>query len=106
MTSGRNQSYSALRYHQEQFKNAAQEHQRVAYEQVEIAAALATSRTAAHSASRFRDIMLRRISVVNKRGLLSELASESAQALEGQRHSLFQEATAGMMRRDTCNLPD
>ena len=41
-----------------------QEHQRTAKEQVEIAAALATSRTAAQMPSRFRDIenkMLRRI---------------------------------------------
>ena len=33
----------------------------------------------------------------------SEVTSESAQALEAQRHSLVQEATAEMMRRDTRN---
>ena len=45
-----------MQYQQEQFVNAAQEHQRVAYEQVEISAAFATNRTAAQMTSRFRDI--------------------------------------------------
>ena len=40
----------------EQFDNAAQEHQRIAYEQVDISDSLATNRTAAHMTSRFRDI--------------------------------------------------
>ena len=53
---GRNQSYNALQYQQEQFENAAQEHQRRDHEHVEIAAALATNRTAAHMTSGFRDI--------------------------------------------------
>ena len=39
----------------------------------------------------------------HQRGLLSEMTSESAQALEAQRHSLFQEAAAEMTRRDTHN---
>ena len=38
------------------FENAVQEHQRVVYDQVDIAAALGTSRTAAQMTSRFRDI--------------------------------------------------
>ena len=53
---GRNQSYNALQYQQKQFENAAQEHQRRAHKHVEIAAALATNRTAAHMTSGFRDI--------------------------------------------------
>ena len=48
--------YSALHYQQEPFDNAAQEHQRVAYNKVQNAVALATSRTAAQMTSRFRDI--------------------------------------------------
>ena len=52
----RNQGCSALHYQHGQCESAVLEHQRVAYEQVEIAAALATSRTAAPMASRFRDI--------------------------------------------------
>ena len=32
---------------------------------------------------------------------MSEIASESAQALEAQRHTLIQEATAEMLWRDT-----
>ena len=43
----KSQSYSALHYRQAQYENAAPDHQRVAYEQVEIAAALSMSRTAA-----------------------------------------------------------
>ena len=52
MDDWRNQCHSALPYQQEHFENAAQEHQMVAYEQVEIAAALATSRTAVQMTSR------------------------------------------------------
>ena len=52
----RNQGYSALHYQQEQLENAAKEHQRVAYEEVQAAPALATSRTAAQMTSRFRVI--------------------------------------------------
>ena len=51
----RSQSYNALHYQQEKFENAVQEHQRVAYDQVEIAAALATSCTAAQMTSSCRD---------------------------------------------------
>ena len=51
----RKQSYSALHYQQEQVAKAVQEHQWLACEQVEIAAALASSRTAAQMTSRFRD---------------------------------------------------
>ena len=51
----RNQGYNALHYEQEPFENAVQERQRAAYEQVEIAAAVATRRTAAHMTSSFRD---------------------------------------------------
>ena len=45
-----------LQKQQEQFENVVTEHQRVAYEQVEITAALTTSRKAAQMTSRFRDI--------------------------------------------------
>ena len=38
-----------------------------------------------------------------QRGLLSEITSESAQALEAQRHSLVQEAAAETLRSDTRN---
>ena len=51
----RSQSFNALQYQQEQVANAAYEHQRVAYEQVDIAAAPATNHTG-HVTSRFRDI--------------------------------------------------
>ena len=97
---------NALQYQQEQFVNAAQEHQRVAYEQVEVAAAFATNRTAAQMTTRFRDIEnnVEANFRHQKRGLLSENTSESAQALEAQRHSQVQEATAEMMRRNTHNL--
>ena len=53
---GRNHACSALHNQQEQFETAAQKHQRVAHEEVQTAAALATSRTAAQMTSRFRDI--------------------------------------------------
>ena len=85
----RNQSCNALQYQQEQFVNAAQEHQRVACEQVEVAAAFATNRTAAQMTTRVRDIEKNVEANFRhqKRGLLSENTSESAQALEAQRHS-------------------
>ena len=99
-------TYSALHYQQEQLENAAHEHQWVAYEEVQTAAALATSRTAAQTTSRFRD--LEKNAEANfsqqQRGLLSEFMSESAQALEAQRHSLIHEAGAEMMRR-VVNMP-
>ena len=77
--------------------NAVQEHQRVAYEQVEIAAALATRRTAAQVTSICRDIKSNVEANFShqQRGSLSESTSEPAQALE--------EATAEMMRRATRN---
>ena len=40
------------------------------------------------------------MSVTQQQRLSSEITSESAQTLEGQRHSLVQEATAEMMSRD------
>ena len=52
---GRSQSYNALHHQQEQFRHAVQEHQRVTHDQVEIAAALAASRTPSQLTSRFRD---------------------------------------------------
>ena len=55
-----------MHYQQEHFENAAQEHQRVVYEEVQIAAALATSRTAAQMTSRFR-IMLKRTSISDRK---------------------------------------
>ena len=65
-------------------------------------AAFASSRTAAHMTSRFRDIEnnVEANFSHQQRGLSSEITSESAQALEAQRHSLIQEATAKMMRKD------
>ena len=60
--------------------HAVQRHAQVAYEQVEIAAAFATSRTAAQI--RFIDIE----NGVEAPGFLSKITSESAQALETQRH--------------------
>ena len=45
----RSQSDSVLHYQQEQFENAVQERQRVAYEQVVEIAAAAENRTAAHT---------------------------------------------------------
>ena len=92
----RNQCYSALHYKREQFEHAAQKHQRVAYEEVQTAAALATSRTAAQMTFRFRDIENNAEAILSQqqRGLLSEITYESA-------HSLIHEAAAEMMRRDT-----
>ena len=52
------QSYNALHYQQEQFGNAVQEHQRTACEHVEIAAAIASSRTEARMISRFKEASL------------------------------------------------
>ena len=49
-------SCNALHYQQKQFDNAVQEHLRVAYGQVEISAALASSRIEEQMTSRFRDI--------------------------------------------------
>ena len=96
------QSYNALKYQQEHFKNAAQEHQSVAYEQVEIAAALATNRTAAQMTGTENNVEAN--FVLQQQILLSEITSESAQELETQRDHLFQEAAAEMMRSDSRNL--
>ena len=97
----RSRSYTAFHYQQEPFENAVQEHQRVAYERVEIAAAPA-SRAAAHMTSRFGDIEndVEANFSHQQRGSSSEITSESAQALEAQQHSLVQTATAEMMRRN------
>ena len=99
----RNQGNAALHYQWEQFENAAQENQRVAYEGVQNAAALATSRTAAPMTSMFR--VIENNAEANfcqqQRGLLSEVTSESAQALEAHRHTQIYGATAEVMRRDT-----
>ena len=96
----RNQSYSALHYQQEQFEKNVQEHRRVAYEEVEIAASLAASRTAAKMPPRLRDIENNTEANVNQQQrILSEITSESAQAVGAQRQSLIHEATAEMMRR-------
>ena len=85
----RNQGYGALHCQQEQLENADQEHQRIAYEEVETAAALASSRTAVQMTPRFKDIENDAEAKFNQqqRGLLSENTSGSAQALEAQRHS-------------------
>ena len=83
----RNVSYSALRYQQEQVENAVQEHERVVYEQDEIAAAVATSRTAAQISSRFTDIKINdEANIRQQQQGMSDITSESAQALEAQRH--------------------
>ena len=67
------------------------------------AAALAVTRTAARMTSRFREIDQNAEANFSQqqRGFLSEIASESAQALEAQRRFLTHEATAEVMRRDT-----
>ena len=67
------------------------EPKRVAYEQVQIAAILATNRTAAHVTSRFREIEnnVEAYFSHQQRRLLPEITSEPAQALEVQRHSLW-----------------
>ena len=87
----RNQSNN---YKHEQLENAVQEHQR--------SAASATSRTAAHVTSRFRHIenVVEADFSIQQRGLLSDITSKSVQELEAQRHTLAQEATAEMIRRD------
>ena len=98
--SWRNQGYSALNYQQGHFEHAAQEHQRVGYEQVENAAALVWTCTAAQmTAKNDAEANFNH----QQRGLLSEITSESGQTLESQRNSLIHEATAEMMRRDTRN---
>ena len=78
-------------------------------EEVEIAAALATSRTAAQMTSRFRDVEnhVETNFSHEQRGLLSEIISESPQAIEAQRHYLLEEATAEAERRrqPRGNLP-
>ena len=67
-----------------------------------MAAALATSRTAAQMTSRMRDIadMVEVNFRLQQRAFLSEVTSESAHAFEAQRHSLVQDASVEMMRRD------
>ena len=47
---------NALHYQQENFEDAVQENHRAVHEQVDLAVAIATSRTAAHMTFRFRDI--------------------------------------------------
>ena len=98
----RNQSYSALHFPRERVENAVQDCQRTAYEEVQTAAALATSRVA-QMTSRFRNMANNAEASFSQqqRGLLSEITSESAQSLETQRHSLGHEATGQMMRRGT-----
>ena len=98
----RNQGYSALHNQQDQFENAAQEHQRVTNEEVQTAAYLATSLTAAQMTFRFRHIENNAEAICSQQQteLLSEMTSESAQVLEVQRHTLVHEATAEVMRRD------
>ena len=74
-------------------ENNAQEHQRVADEQVETGAALATNRAAAHMTSRISDMMNNVEANFSRphRGLLFEITFESAQTLDAQPHSLVQE---------------
>ena len=99
----RNQSYDALHYQQEQLENAVQEHQRVANEQIKVAAALATSRTAAHITSKFGDVENDvEANFSHQQRCLSEITSKAGQALEAQRHTLVREATAET-RRDAHN---
>ena len=95
-------SYIALQYHQEQFENAVQEPSTGSFWSSRNCAALATDRTAAQLTSRFRhsENHVEGTFSHQQRGLLSEVTSESAQALEAHRHSRVQEATTEMMRRD------
>ena len=98
----RSQSYRALHYQHEQFEIAVQEQQREAFDQVEIAVALATSRTAVQMTSRFRDIEnhVEANFSYHQTEFLSQNTSLSVRALEAQRHTLVQEPTAEMIRRD------
>ena len=88
----RNQSYFALHHQQEQFENAVQEHHRIAYDQIEMAAFFATIRTALK-------IILRRTSVINNEEYFPKLLP-----IQPQRRTLFQEATAWMIRRETPSM--
>ena len=92
----RNEGDSALHYQPEQLEDVAKEHQRVVYEEVQSAAALATSRTAAHMTSRFRDTENNAEADFSQqhRGSLFEITFEWAQALVTQRHTLIHEAWA------------
>ena len=74
---------------------------RLGYDQVEIAAALATIRTAAQITCRFRDIEnnVEADFGHQQRVLSSEITRESAQALEAWQHTLVLEATAETKRR-------
>ena len=99
----RNQGYNVLHYQLEQFENAVQEHRLVAYEQVEIAAALASSRTAAQMTSRVRDVennVEANFRHNNEDYYPILLPSDSTQALKAQRDTLVQEATPEKIRRD------
>ena len=98
----KSQSYRALHYQHEQFEIAVQEQQREAFDQVEIAVALATSRTAVQMTSRFRDIEnhVEANFSHHQTEFLSQITSLSVRALEAQRHTLVQEPTTEMIRRD------
>ena len=65
---------------------------------------VATNRSAAQMISRDIENNFETNSSYQQRGLLSELTSESAQALKVHRLSPVQEAKAEMMWRDTRNL--
>ena len=82
-----NQRYGAPHFQQAQSENAAQEYHKVAYNQLEMAAPQAASRAVAQMTSMFRDIEKSVEANVNQqpRGLLSEITTESAHALEVQR---------------------
>ena len=72
------------------------------YEGVQIAAALATSRTAAQMTSRFR-IMLKRTSISDREdGCPKLLPSQLSHSKLSD--TLIQEATSEIMRRDTHSL--
>ena len=105
----RSQGYSALQHQQEQFENAVQQHQRVVYDQVEIAAVFAVIHAAAQMVSRFGHLEnhVETNFSNQQRGLLSEITSVSAQALEAQRHSGSRGHSRGDVERNSqgrCTL--
>ena len=93
----RNQGYSALHHHQEQFDNAAQEHQQVAYASVQTAVALNENDFQIQGHLR---IMLKRTSVSNKEDYCPKLFSSQLRYSKPT-DTLIHDATTEMLRRDT-----
>ena len=80
-------------------RNNSKMHQRAACKQVEMAAAVAASRTEAHMASRFRDVEKSEAHCsFQQRGLLTEITSEFS---PGTRSSATRSVSTGCSRDDT-----